>query len=257
MYPLVVPPELSDQIIDHLHDDNATLLSTSLVCSTWLRESRYHLFRHVVIYAERAHDKAFAGKPKHWAPKKDYRLFCDAMRSLPDIASCVRHLTIQGNMVPIDRIIHREFMHNFVDMNYVLALLAVLPRLRTLEIRDVRLSYATPIPHSERPKLETLIIDDIDHAESQNVPFEIMDHFSHIERCRLGRNIRTIEWTDGPPPYQILATGLRELEIEHGVEAEWILNTVSTMFTPPTGGIFGPCACIKPHFPLDLVPTWR
>ena len=63
-----------------------------------------------------------------------------------------------------------------------------------------------------------------------------MDHFSHIERCRLGRNIRTIEWTDGPPPYQILATGLRELEIEHGVEAEWILNTVSTMFTPPTGG---------------------
>jgi hypothetical protein len=34
----------AEEIIDHLHDDNDTLKTCSLVCRTWLLPSRYHLF---------------------------------------------------------------------------------------------------------------------------------------------------------------------------------------------------------------------
>jgi hypothetical protein len=45
----ILPPELTDNIIDHLHDDPATLHSCALVNSTWLPASRYHIFRRVSI----------------------------------------------------------------------------------------------------------------------------------------------------------------------------------------------------------------
>ena len=44
-----LPTELTDAIIDHLHDDKPTLLDCSLVCSSWLESSRYHLFRSIRI----------------------------------------------------------------------------------------------------------------------------------------------------------------------------------------------------------------
>ncbi|KAK7051540.1 hypothetical protein VNI00_004518 [Paramarasmius palmivorus] len=40
----VFPPELCDLIIDHLHNDSASLLACALVCKSWLPRSRSHLF---------------------------------------------------------------------------------------------------------------------------------------------------------------------------------------------------------------------
>ena len=45
----ILPPELVDCIIDHLHDDPVTLHSCALVNSTWLPASHYHIFRRVSI----------------------------------------------------------------------------------------------------------------------------------------------------------------------------------------------------------------
>lgn len=42
-----IPPELSDHIIDFLHDDRRALKACSLTCRTWYPTSRYHLYRKV------------------------------------------------------------------------------------------------------------------------------------------------------------------------------------------------------------------
>ncbi|KAI1787329.1 hypothetical protein LXA43DRAFT_844823, partial [Ganoderma leucocontextum] len=40
-----LPPELTDRVIDFLHDDHLALSSCSLTCSSWLPTSRLHRFR--------------------------------------------------------------------------------------------------------------------------------------------------------------------------------------------------------------------
>lgn len=44
--------ELSDRIIDYLHDDRTALCICGLVCKQWYQSSRYHLFVNVVIRDE-------------------------------------------------------------------------------------------------------------------------------------------------------------------------------------------------------------
>ncbi len=46
---LPIPPELSDQIIDHLDQDKLTLASCSLVSRSWHNRSRYRLFHSILI----------------------------------------------------------------------------------------------------------------------------------------------------------------------------------------------------------------
>lgn len=44
-----LPPELSDRILDHLHDDLLTLNSCSRVCRAWLPRSRFHYFHAIEL----------------------------------------------------------------------------------------------------------------------------------------------------------------------------------------------------------------
>ena len=46
---VVLPPELHDQVIDHLFDDKRALASCSLVCRNWRTSSQYHLFHTIRI----------------------------------------------------------------------------------------------------------------------------------------------------------------------------------------------------------------
>jgi hypothetical protein len=47
-----VPPEITDIVIDHLHDDKDALLMCSLVCKDWVPASRFHLFSPLVVTYE-------------------------------------------------------------------------------------------------------------------------------------------------------------------------------------------------------------
>ena len=46
---VLIPQELVDNIVDHLHDDLTTLKTSALVNSAWLIASRYHVFRRISI----------------------------------------------------------------------------------------------------------------------------------------------------------------------------------------------------------------
>ncbi|KAJ3552870.1 hypothetical protein NM688_g3927 [Phlebia brevispora] len=52
MMPLL-PHELSDRIIDFLHDDRSTLSKVSLVCRSFLPATRYHRFSNLVLVGSR------------------------------------------------------------------------------------------------------------------------------------------------------------------------------------------------------------
>jgi hypothetical protein len=44
-----VPQELAERIIDYIHDDPPALRSCALVCHSWLKHSRIHLFRCIAV----------------------------------------------------------------------------------------------------------------------------------------------------------------------------------------------------------------
>lgn len=48
-----VPCEIFDRIIDHLHDDGLSLRNCALVCQGWLPCARFHIFRMVLLDANR------------------------------------------------------------------------------------------------------------------------------------------------------------------------------------------------------------
>ncbi|KDQ59761.1 hypothetical protein JAAARDRAFT_205736 [Jaapia argillacea MUCL 33604] len=72
-----IPGEITDIIIDHLHNDHPTLRSCSLTCRDWVASSRSHLFR--VITLERAGDA---------------RRLQQLMTTSPGLAQYVRQLVI-------------------------------------------------------------------------------------------------------------------------------------------------------------------
>ncbi|TFK78657.1 hypothetical protein K466DRAFT_506946, partial [Polyporus arcularius HHB13444] len=41
---MLFPGEVTDRIIDHLHDDTESLQATALVSHSWLPSSQHHLF---------------------------------------------------------------------------------------------------------------------------------------------------------------------------------------------------------------------
>lgn len=54
------PAEITDMIIDYLHNEVDALKACSLVCRQWIKASRYHLLPTITIYDTRSYDKALA-----------------------------------------------------------------------------------------------------------------------------------------------------------------------------------------------------
>ncbi|KAK0475617.1 hypothetical protein EDD18DRAFT_1367018 [Armillaria luteobubalina] len=50
----MLPTELCNLVIDHLHDSKPSLLACSLVCRAWVLECRFHLFQKVDLYRDTA-----------------------------------------------------------------------------------------------------------------------------------------------------------------------------------------------------------
>lgn len=76
---MILPPEIIDTVLDHLHSDKDTLQACALTCKTWARTCRYHLFNTITL-----------SPPDVVAFLK----FADA--SLQDLADLVRCLSVPG-----------------------------------------------------------------------------------------------------------------------------------------------------------------
>lgn len=106
-------PEIVDMIIDHLHDDKASLLTCSTVCRTWLPACRFHLF-HTVTLNDILNKSLFGN-------------FCSHLHNYTQIGPCVRELQVVG-------ISGSPRCISLLDLG---SLLAKLPNLHTLKLYSV------------------------------------------------------------------------------------------------------------------------
>ncbi|KAF8532018.1 hypothetical protein JB92DRAFT_3276846, partial [Gautieria morchelliformis] len=44
----ILPGELSDQVIDHLHDDSPSLRACYITCCAWAPSARFHIFHNII-----------------------------------------------------------------------------------------------------------------------------------------------------------------------------------------------------------------
>ena len=159
-----LPPELTDRIIDFLHNDHLALSKCSLTCSSLLPTSRLHRFTLVRL------------------DHKTILPFYDQLSITPSIAAYVRVLVVVGwdNASPyrfkysirrpgpsfLSSVLERtRFLHELRVYDCTLRLLPKLPQsLTLLELCDVRVPSATYLVErlSDLPKLDSLLIDNID-----------------------------------------------------------------------------------------------
>ena len=54
-----LPQELTDIVIDYLHDDTSSLQACSVVCRSWLPSSHWHLFYKIRVRLDQFSDETF------------------------------------------------------------------------------------------------------------------------------------------------------------------------------------------------------
>jgi hypothetical protein len=122
--------DITDMIIDFLHDDTYTLKRCSRVCRSWLPATRFHLFRSINLYAH---------SPRYHRSHRPH--YCNNLLTLiqrnPYIATLIRELYIREG---------QEFRkQDWVNETQGLPLLLTsLPNLNKLHLRRVDWILLTP-----------------------------------------------------------------------------------------------------------------
>ena len=104
-----LPAELTDTIIDLLHDEEDALANCSLVCKAWLPATRYHIFENLLL--DPWNTEAFIDMKNH---------------PLATVAPYIHHLTI-------DQIKHRYHQ----TLNNVFVRLPNFPILQRLDLKSI------------------------------------------------------------------------------------------------------------------------
>lgn len=178
-----LPPELTDMIIDYLHDHKSALQTCSLTCKGWLNSSRHHLFDG--LYVPHVYQRPFTA-------------FADFLHKAPHIARHIRRLTLVGN----DR---EEFMMFFgrrdlrdrfqLTMRFMSSLLSNLPNLQSLTLRSIRLAGAFSTPLTPR-KLQHLAVTDAgtntDSVDGLLAFLGLFSEISSLELSSINSNLRSL-----------------------------------------------------------------
>ncbi|KAK7001707.1 hypothetical protein R3P38DRAFT_3047353 [Favolaschia claudopus] len=134
----ILPPELWDIILDHLHDERSTLLASSLVCRSWVPTCRLHLFPSLSL------------SPKH-IPRA---VSIDALLANPHstIRSAVRALSLPGALSPIQLLHTRNgsILTTFTFAALLPNLARHLPRVTELALSDYPWPLLTSLKTVER-----------------------------------------------------------------------------------------------------------
>jgi hypothetical protein len=109
--PLAIPQELSDMILDFLHNDRPALCSAGLVCRSWLPSSRFHLFS-----------------------KSEIEIYDDEPRTLELI--CAEGSTIPSYIVNLSIVVRIQ--------SETLLRLPLLSNLKTLSLSRINMASLTP-----------------------------------------------------------------------------------------------------------------
>lgn len=156
MAPIAIPNELSDRIIDHLHDDVVTLSACSLTCRSWLPTARYHRFSSVTL-------------------GRSFDSFSHLVEASPDVRAVVESLAIIGGswMRPDDIYspIFNRMLSNLPAIQHI--------RLESLQFREPK---ALELPIA----LKSLTIYNCWFPDGERLSI-FLASFTHIGRLSLRR----------------------------------------------------------------------
>lgn len=208
--PPKLPMELTDAILDQLHDDIPTLLTCSVICSSWLQATRYHLF-----YSLRINNT------------KSGRTFSDFLafiKSSPDICVYIHSLGLQGDGADAAQCIGPFLLSQILQR---------LPCLRNLELDNVIWERAYSFGENGEPilaswprldKSSTSLVlrrfrSDRVHGRTclVNDIFEALSTFSSLRSLKLER-IKYSRIMEPPSENGVPRLRLEELDISAPVE---------------------------------------
>ncbi|GJE96898.1 F-box protein [Phanerochaete sordida] len=179
-----LPQELVYEILDDLRGDTETLKSCSLVCKTWHHRCFRNLFYRLVRYTFDPN----SGRQDKWMDRQKRRpTEVYPMR----IALNVRQLELYG----MQKLVISDLTNTLV----------LLPRLRTLVVKNCRLSDAAPPPHTSAitwPAIHSLMI--ACYHQSKETATRMCDVatllglFSHISTLTLDGVFRN-DFSSAPP----------------------------------------------------------
>lgn len=158
-----IPPELSDRIIDYLHDDARTLSACSLTCRDWLPRARYNRFKKLEVDA----------------------ISCQGLLRLlsrtPDIGAFVRDLAIcyrTFNRVGRSR-------RTTWDVQTLAALLCKLPYVARLELDTIDVhDCVAHVLQDYLPNLQALILTRV-HVQNMTVLYELFLSFPGLQELQI------------------------------------------------------------------------
>lgn len=141
----IFPNEVNDRILDHLHDDYATLRLCGLVCTEWIPTVRFHRFYRVRL---------------RW---NTIPRFCEILLASPLIGPYVSELSIAG-----------EHLEEFITP-HTTAICEILSRLTNLRV--LRLAYlgiptaddVQPLLNSLPRSLECIEVKDVDFPFAEDI----------------------------------------------------------------------------------------
>ena len=196
--------EITDLIIDHLHDNVGALKSCALVHSSWTPATRHHLFPSLSISQRRC-------------ALSDFIAF---ITSADGIVTHIKRLSLSGYVG--------------IGLNDLASILRRLPSLRTLTL--ARLYISNPLPYDgphppaipELPELQITDCNALYDNNGENL-LRLLRLFHHVGTVRLGAGER--HNTFALPLPSVLAVPLH-LRVDHLVMLSVSRNIVMWLFHP-------------------------
>ncbi|OBZ79320.1 hypothetical protein A0H81_00964 [Grifola frondosa] len=178
----VVPPELSDYIIDFLHNDSCTLRACSLTCRAWLPASRYHLLNKVALHNARL-----------------CSAFHELLKTTPNLGLYVRELNISQAVEP------REIVNDIVATSSFVKLVSqIFTHMRW--VTDLRLCLIDMLPATSFGILRHQSITDISLSYCRFLEFaDFVDFFYAFPQLKC-LTLGGVTWRHGRTPRRLSPT---------------------------------------------------
>lgn len=218
------PQELTDMVIDHLWNDESSLLICSQVARCWLQSSRSHIFREISIRVEDS-------KPEKLPD------FIDLLHPSKQIGHHVRCLILRQRLRQHS---FREMDSSHLDIEVMEAILAKLPNLSELFLHGISLTFLSTSETKNLcpPSLQRLSISHVDiFGRLSNV----LSYFARVDDLRLGninvglssKSSSNVDGRDASviPSMSPRCLGIRSLQLqvlqEHPIDQGILLDSLT------------------------------
>ena len=153
-------------VIDFLHDEKAVLSICTLVCRSWLRAARYHLFDSIHVHCKTNPDA--------------FHKFLAYLESTPSVRAYIKDLCLDGFTEVPDP-------PDNIEACYLAAISELLPQIHTISVINCQWGQQkTDIVRLKQISLRSLYISSfIAENEDHEDKFRVLRQFSHIGHLHL------------------------------------------------------------------------